>query len=288
MPFGLSDQMLQQAGGQWMDTLVAALGKNWGITNPDELYQVRQYLRQNPGLIDQMRKYAGNSSDVSKWVEAYNQMYWNDPQKPFKDFLAAGNAEGQKAYGPPDEDVMQANAEKARLTQFYNEMLKGFDINNPEHQRIMQAVGGQAGTAMAGRGLRGGMADRTIARAMADAGLGISQSMRQLGLQALSGSLGDSRNLIAYKDRMAAGAANEAYQNQLANWETQRGQGQLIGGLIGALPGMAASAIPVVGGFIGPGLMAAGSGIGQSIGGGMAGGPPSAPVYKSKYDKGGY
>jgi hypothetical protein len=92
----------------------------------------------------------------------------------------------------------------------------------------------------------------------------------------------DQRQLNMYKDQAARMQLGEQYQNQLAGWESQRGAGQQIGGVLGAIGGG-------LGGFFlgGPaGAMAgasAGYGMGSGIGGSMSGGPPRAPVYNSPY-----
>jgi len=158
-------------------------------------------------------------------------------------------------------------------------------MQDPNVQRIMNSIAGNASLATHGMGIQGGMATQTAQRAMADAATQMWMQRKQLGLQALGMAQGDVRQIMGLRDQAARMQAEDQWANQLAQYESQRGVGQMVGGTIGAIGG---GLLGSAGGLEGIAAGArAGWGIGGGIGGGMMGGPPAKPVYQSPY-YGGY
>jgi hypothetical protein len=203
-----------------------------------------------------------------------------------KDYTTAAGLLGLGAPGSGeqgvDPDKAAADSLAAQLDAFAKEMMGPLNMQDPTTRRIIDDVTAKVGTRNYGSGISGGMADAAVGRGVGDAALGLHAQRQSLGASVMGNRLVDQRQLNMYKDQAARMQLGEQYQNQLAGWESQRGAGQQIGGVLGAIGGG-------LGGFFlgGPaGAMAgasAGYGMGSGIGGSMSGGPPRAPVYNSPY-----
>lgn len=174
----------------------------------------------------------------------------------------------------------------AALDAFAKHMMDPLDMSDPTVQRIMQNATAQVGKGVYGAGAGGGMADAAMAAGVTGAGAQLYQQRAALGASVMGGRLQDQRQLNAYRDQANRMALDDKYQNQLAEWESQRGTGQMFGGLVGAglgaLPGIFTlnPALAVTG-------ASAGYGIGAGVGASAYGGPPAKPVYNSPYYGGG-
>jgi hypothetical protein len=167
---------------------------------------------------------------------------------------------------------------------FADELMRPLDLNDPTVRAIINDVQGRLTRGLFATGAGGGMAQAAYAKGVGDAALNLEMQRRALGAQLKSQQIGNRFQLMAYKDQAARMALNEQYQNELADWEANRGGlqtalsvgGGILGGIIG---GVASYGNPMA---ISAGA-SAGSALGAGIGGAAAGGPPRAPVYYSPY-----
>jgi hypothetical protein len=161
-----------------------------------------------------------------------------------------------------------------RIQQFIQHMMSPINPHDPDVAPIVADIRSRASTEVSGRGGGGGMADASINKVMADSLLGMQQQRQQVGLAAAQGQIGDERSFLAAQDQAKAALAAGQYQNQVSQYETQRGALQGILGMAGG----------VIGGMYGgAGGMSLGSQLGSSVGGMMAGGPPAQRPYSSSY-----
>lgn len=195
-------------------------------------------------------------------VDEFNKRYGQQVRKDY-----GGKLKGR------EEETRQADVRKY-LDDFYQEMLKPFDPNDPKYSRIMSTVGTQAQTQAYESGFGGGLNEASVARQVADAALGIQSQREQAGLQALGMSLGDVNQARDVRRQSEQQAADRAFADQQARYQHGAKQSQMWGSVLGGLAGG-------VGGFAlaGPAGLGPGAQMGAGLGGGLAGGaygpPPS-------------
>lgn len=224
-----------------------------------------------------------NSNEFLNFAKGASSLYGKASWDEGAQYLGL-NPDGSdpNALQPVDPDKAAADKLAADLDAFGREMMGPLNMSDPTVKRLIESAQAGISRDVLGSGVEGGMANAAIGKGVGDAGLAIHAQRQALGAQVLGNRLVDQRQLNMYKDQAARMQLGEEYQNQLAGWESSRGMGQQIGGLLGA-------AVGGVGGFFlgGPAGAAMGAsggyGIGSGIGGSTSGGPPRAPVYNSPY-----
>lgn len=268
-----------------------------GLTD-QERYALYAYFRggqqqgQDVGNYDSNLKAAitklgfTNTTDWLKWAQGYGALWGNGESW---DSAAQYMGLQPPGAGPNPEDAknkQSADDLAAALDAFAKHMMDPLDMSDPTVQRIMQNATAQVGKGVYGAGAGGGMADAAMAAGVTGAGAQLYQQRAALGASVMGGRLQDQRQLNAYRDQANRMALDDKYQNQLSAWESQRGTGQMFGGLVGAglgaLPGIFT---------LNPALAVTGASAGYSLGAGVGasayGGPPAKPVYNSPYYGGG-
>lgn len=187
---------------------------------------------------------------------------------------------------PVDPDKLAADKLASELDAFARELMGPLNMADPTTRAIINDVTAKVQTGVGRSGVEGGMANAAVGRGVGDAALAYHNQRQQYGASIMGQRLGDQRQLNMYKDQAARMKLSDEYMNKLSQWESQRGAGQQIGGVLGSIGG------GLLGFFAGGPMGAAagasaGYGVGSGLGGSMSGGPPSAPVYNSPYYGGG-
>lgn len=197
-----------------------------------------------------------------------------------------------KAKAAADKEAKEntdQDKRRADMDAFYQEMMKPLDMNDPQVQRVMANVKGQAGDKqfMESGGMEGGLANTQVARAMTDTQAAIQMDRQRLGLEALGAATNSGDNLMRFREDQYRHDQGVNYQNMMSKYQNKLGQGQSIGALLGG-------GLGAIGGFAvgGPMGAVAGAGAGSQLGGGLggmtAGAPPSAPTRYGYGGGGGY
>jgi hypothetical protein len=191
-------------------------------------------------------------------AEAHTQLQGNvvsGDLQSIEDSAPGSITEGDS--GKPEQDPTE------RLKQFYDA------IYNPQTaSRIGQMAGVQGRRAQRGAGIRGGLADASVAQQTANAQLGYDQNVNAQALQYMGM---ENQKEIGLAQLAQQNAQFNAQQRALAaqNAYAQRGQtGGVIGGIAGGIVGgliQGYTGAPVAGAFT-----AAGTGIGSMAGAGNA------------------
>lgn len=202
---------------------------------------------------------------------------------PTAKYSASPHAVGGKSQAGSPEDWL------AMLQQFYDEMQKPLDMNDPLVANILSNARSQALTSSEGRGVYGGYSQNVANQQYINTAAQLQQQRQQMGQQALQSGVGASQDLA----RLRYGQARDSYQDMLRNYQSQndqnQGWGAGIGGVLGAGAGLAASFIPGLQPFA-PSLIAGGASVGSNIGrgiGGMSQPPPPSFSYRG-YGGGGH
>lgn len=170
----------------------------------------------------------------------------------------------------------------AMLHQFYEEMNRPLDLEDPLVKNILTGARTSTLSSMQGQGVYGGYSQGAAEKSYIGTAAGLQQQRQQMGAQALQSGVGASQDLA----KMRYGQARDSYQDMLANYSRQNEQNQGLGATIG---GGIGGVVGGVGGFFlgGPagavagakGGFDAGSSIGRGIGG-MGQPPPPQFSYR--------
>lgn len=202
---------------------------------------------------------------------------------------AYGRAPGQEADDPFAE----------WLRQYYEELSKGVDFNDPRVQSVMNQAGGRAMNAAKQRGIQGPLQVNQGQQAYTNAAAGLMEQQQARRAQVLGMGMQNSQfgqQLGQQRDQFGQtmdlqnrqfqyGMDQDAYQRQMAQWQYGREQSQGFGAGLGTVlggvgGGLVGALVPGMQPFI-PQLIAGGASVGGKFGAGMGGmGGPPPPQFR--------
>lgn len=222
---------------------------------------------------------------------------WNAATTKSQNVSAAANAAPpltpeQQAAQAAETAAQGRNAKlDAEIDAYLAELKQPLNMNDPYVQQVIRGASSAAGTAARNRGVEGGLAGAATEQNTSSALAGLEA--HRSGLYGQTLALANQRNLSQNQTALQRelGLKNLAQQAQQLNMQqnqyddaaglaAEQGKGALIGGLIGAVPGIIGA--PFTGGAS-LGLIGAGAGIGAG-----AAGMSYKPRRRTNPSQGGY
>ena len=214
-------------------------------------------------FADMVRWQSGKGGPLGIQEEAINK--WRE--------LSAAEAGPTSALDTPEGQGISS-----QIQAFINSMMGPVGPGDATYDTIMRSAtnAAQAYGGKAGLNARSSLGN-TAAGSLATAGVAAyEQQRRELGLQGMNALSNRDIQLGQLQQQWVAMQNGIAEQKASAEQAQRTATGQVVGGVIGAIPGIIAA--PYTGGAS-LGLIGAGS----AIGGGWAGSTSSAPKYQTNY-----